>query len=111
MVGIDRHTGKMIERPEHIIQSIEVILTTPVGTRVMRRELGVAFLDEDGSFKAGTSAEDIARDALSTLEKYEPRIRNISVIPEMVAGELHAINVEYTDIEEGVARKTTVKFR
>jgi hypothetical protein len=39
-VGISRRTGKVLVDWEHVKQSIEDILTTRVGTRVMRREYG-----------------------------------------------------------------------
>lgn len=39
-VGINRRTGKVLTDWEHVVQSLEVILTTRVVTRVMRREFG-----------------------------------------------------------------------
>lgn len=38
--GMDRHTGRLIEGWDHCVQSIAVILTTHVGSRVMRRAFG-----------------------------------------------------------------------
>jgi phage baseplate assembly protein W len=40
MTGINRHTGKRMQRAEHIRQSIADILFTPVGSRIMREPLG-----------------------------------------------------------------------
>lgn len=37
---ISRHTGKPIDEDAHIRQSIADILTTPIGSRVMRRSYG-----------------------------------------------------------------------
>ncbi|MEN1450892.1 GPW/gp25 family protein, partial [Pseudomonas aeruginosa] len=37
---MNAHTGGAIDRLAHIRQSIAVILTTRIGTRVMRREYG-----------------------------------------------------------------------
>lgn len=37
---MNAHTGKKMHRAEHIRQSINDILSTPVGSRVMRREYG-----------------------------------------------------------------------
>jgi len=39
-VGIDRTTGKVLTSWAHCAQSIETILTTAIGTRVMRRTFG-----------------------------------------------------------------------
>ncbi|KAF1021891.1 MAG: hypothetical protein GAK30_01580 [Paracidovorax wautersii] len=40
MTGISNTTGRTISRRDHISQSIADILTTPIGTRVMRRNYG-----------------------------------------------------------------------
>ncbi len=39
-LSIDRHTGKTLTNADHIRQSIQDIITTPTGTRVMRRDYG-----------------------------------------------------------------------
>lgn len=43
--GINRVTGAVLTDFDHVVQSISVILTTPIGTRVMRREFGSEILD------------------------------------------------------------------
>ena len=40
MSGMSRHTGQPINAVEHLRQSIVDILTTPIGSRVMRRDYG-----------------------------------------------------------------------
>ena len=40
MTGMDRETGKSLSGIEHLRQSIRDILTTPIGSRVMRRDYG-----------------------------------------------------------------------
>jgi uncharacterized protein len=40
MTGMSRDAGKGIDEVDHIRQSIRDILTTPVGSRVMRRSYG-----------------------------------------------------------------------
>lgn len=39
-VGMNKDTGRKITELDHIRQSVADILTTPVGTRVMRRDYG-----------------------------------------------------------------------
>ncbi|EAA6551614.1 baseplate assembly protein [Salmonella enterica subsp. diarizonae] len=39
-LSINRHTGKTLTDADHIRQSIQDIITTPTGTRVMRRDYG-----------------------------------------------------------------------
>ncbi|MDQ0510879.1 GPW/gp25 family protein [Ancylobacter amanitiformis] len=43
--GISRVTGAVLTDFDHVVQSINVILTTPIGSRVMRREFGSEILD------------------------------------------------------------------
>lgn len=40
MIGLDRRTGQSLSGTAHLKQSIEDILTTPVGSRRMRPEYG-----------------------------------------------------------------------
>jgi phage baseplate assembly protein W len=40
MIGMDRHTGKLLAGADHLEQSIDDILSTPLGTRLARREYG-----------------------------------------------------------------------
>lgn len=40
MIGIDRNTGKLISGKEHLRQSLQDLLTTPKGTRIMRADYG-----------------------------------------------------------------------
>ena len=40
MTGMDRHTGRALSGIDHLKQSIEDILTSPVGSRVERRDYG-----------------------------------------------------------------------
>lgn len=42
---ISRETGLSVTEIESIQQSIEDIITTPIGTRIMRREYGSTFAD------------------------------------------------------------------
>jgi phage baseplate assembly protein W len=43
--GIDREAGSPLTGFEHVRQSIGVILTTPIGARVMRRDFGSELFD------------------------------------------------------------------
>ena len=40
MAGMNAHTGHALNGIEHIQQSVADIITTPIGTRVMRRDYG-----------------------------------------------------------------------
>lgn len=75
MIGVDRRTGQPLSGLDHLKQSIEDILTTPLGTRRMRPEYGSnlrRFVDlpvNDG-WKSAVQAE-VAR----ALGRWEPRVQ------------------------------------
>ncbi|PAA35301.1 phage baseplate protein [Pseudomonas fragi] len=74
MIGMDRRTGLPISGVEHLRQSIEDILTTPLGSRLMRPEYGSTirrFLDLPVSegWKSAVQAE-----AARALNRWEPRL-------------------------------------
>ena len=50
--GVDRFTGQPLEGWDHVVQSIGVILTTRIGSRLLRRWFGAGvpgLLDENGT--------------------------------------------------------------
>ena len=74
MIGMDRHTGLPISGIDHLMQSIEDILTTPLGSRLMRPEYGSSirhFVDLPVSegWKSAVQAE-----AARALNRWEPRL-------------------------------------
>ena len=74
MIGMDRHTGLPISGIDHLMQSIEDILTTPLGARLMRPEYGSTirrFVDLPVSegWKSAVQAE-----AARALKRWEPRL-------------------------------------
>lgn len=71
---MDRYTGRTISEPEHIRQSIADILTTPIGSRVMRREYG-SLLPEliDAPTNPGLQLQLMAA-TVTALLRWEPRI-------------------------------------
>lgn len=75
MRGMDRATGQAIDGAAHLAQSIGDILTTPVGSRVMRRDYG-SLLPRlvDQPFNAATRIRLYAAIA-GALMRWEPRIR------------------------------------
>lgn len=79
MNGIDSSSGKALSGIAHLKQSISDILTTRIGTRVMRREYGSrlpALIDAPTN--ADTVLEIFAATA-EALERWEPRFRLFSV--------------------------------
>ncbi|WHU03666.1 GPW/gp25 family protein [Sphingomonas sp. NIBR02145] len=101
---MDRFTGKPLERDKHIPQSIDDILSTPKGTRIMRRDYGATYLNQDGSARTGLQGDDVAEEATALLAEYEPRIRVYGVSATMIGGTPSSITVEYADNEDTTGR-------
>ncbi len=75
MIGIDRHSGRAITGLDHLRQSIIDILTTPLGSRVMRRDYGSllpGLIDQPDN--AATRVRVYAATA-GALMRWEPRLR------------------------------------
>ncbi|WP_409261153.1 GPW/gp25 family protein [Pseudomonas putida] len=75
MIGMDRRTGKPLSGQAHLRQSIEDILTTPLGSRRMRPEYGSNLrryvdLPVNEGWKSAVQAE-VAR----ALGRWEPRLQ------------------------------------
>lgn len=79
MKGTDSATGKHLQGVNHLRQSIRDILTTPIGSRVMRREYGSRLYElVDAPMNRATLLELYAATA-EALAQWEPRFRLTSV--------------------------------
>ncbi|MGO2705750.1 MAG: GPW/gp25 family protein [Pseudomonas helleri] len=89
MIGMDRRTGLPIAGIDHLRQSIEDILTTPLGSRRMRPDYGSkirGFVDMPVTegWKSAVQAE-VAR----ALGRWEPRIKLSQVtVVAVLAGKI-----------------------
>ena len=75
MAFVDRRTGQEINEFKHITQSIEMILTTRVGSRVMRRDFGseLPILLDDPLTPETITA--IYAETNVAIARWEPRVR------------------------------------
>jgi phage baseplate assembly protein W len=74
MRGTDAVTGKPLDGVAHLRQSIRDILTTPLGSRVMRRDYGSRLFDlVDNPLNDATIIEIYAATA-EALIRWEPRL-------------------------------------
>ena len=110
--GISRtlNTGRLpvLEAKAHLNQSIADILTTPIGTRVMRPEYGSnipRLIDQpmNKSWKLKVYAA-----AAEALDKWEPRIRLEKVSIDAVSAGKAEISVQYKIKETGEESSSTV---
>ena len=70
-----RATGRAIDLPEHIAQAVADIVTTPLGSRVMRRDYGCLLpLLLDQPDNAATQIR-ITSAVAGALMRWEPRVR------------------------------------
>ncbi len=104
-IGTDRQTGTVRTEHQHIEQSIMDILTTRVGTRVMRRDYGSILpdlvdkpLNDEGLMKM------MAATAIAIMQ-WEPRVKltRVLVEPDELSGK---VKIEC----EGVTLKTQQPF-
>lgn len=112
IIGMDMETGEPITGVEHLKQSIRDILTTPIGSRVMRRDYGsnlMTLLDRPMNSQLAVDVQIAVSMALSL---QEPRLQLNRVTVELpsddpVQGALMAsggslrIHIEGTVLPEG----------
>lgn len=96
MRGTDAKTGKPLSGVNHLRQSIRDILTTPLGSRVMRRDYGSRLFDlVDNPLNDATRIEIFAATA-EALGIWEPRlqisrVQVTSLTPASISIDLEAI--------------------
>lgn len=79
MAGMSRHTGQRIDELEHIRQSVADILTTPIGSRVMRREYGSRLPELIDQPLTGPTLLRAYAATTKALIRWEPRIKVRSI--------------------------------
>lgn len=85
MNGTDAITGRRLSGVDHLRQSIRDILTTPVGSRVMRRDYGSRLYElVDAPLNAETLV-DLYAATFEALATWEPRIEVQEITAEVPA--------------------------
>jgi phage baseplate assembly protein W len=101
MKGTDSISGKSLSGIDHLRQSVRDILTTPIGSRVMRREYGsTLFSLVDAPMNKGTVIEIYASVA-NALKSWEPRIEVSSISVSKVEVGSIEISLSGTYLPEG----------
>jgi len=96
MRGMDATNGKPIDGIAHLKQSIRDVLTTPLGSRVMRRDYGSRLFDLVDSPQTPDTIGDIYAATVEALNKWEPRIYPQRV--QVTAVEAGRIEIDLTAI-------------
>lgn len=95
MTGMSRTTGAALAASSdaHLVQSIHDILTTPLGSRVLRRTYGSALADlVDQPMNARTRLLIFAATAAALL-RWEPRLRLKQVAVQMAASGVASLTI------------------
>lgn len=96
MAGMDRVSGVALGGDGHLLQSIADILTTPIGSRVMRRDYGSLLFELiDQPDNARTRLRLFAAIAVA-LGKWEPRIAITRIAVAMLAPGALEVSLEAT---------------
>ncbi|MCP3965628.1 MAG: phage baseplate protein, partial [Lentisphaerae bacterium] len=75
MTGIDKTTGRYLSGLDHLKQSITDILTTPIGSRVMRREYGSRLPRLVDAPLNSSTLVDLYSATAEALQRWEPRFK------------------------------------
>lgn len=79
MNGMDKASGRPLGGLAHLRQSIADILTTPIGSRVMRRDYGSRIFERIDAPLTGELIAEIYADVVEALFNFEPRFEVIAV--------------------------------
>jgi hypothetical protein len=74
MIGISNTNGQALGGIAHLKQSIRDILSTPIGTRVMRRDYGSRLFELIDAPMNGSTIIGIVAATAEALDKWEPRL-------------------------------------
>lgn len=75
MIGMDARTGQRLDGDAHLAQSIADILSTPIGSRVMRRDYGSALFELIDSPVNAIGRLRLFAATADALRRWEPRLR------------------------------------
>lgn len=75
MRGIDADNGKALAGIEHLRQSVRDILSTPIGSRVLRREFGSQLFQLIDAPMNRSTVMDLYAATADALARWEPRLQ------------------------------------
>lgn len=112
MTGLSRTTGRPIDSAAHIRQSVWDILSTPIGSCVLRRDYGSGLFDLIDANINGATLVQIYAAVATALRKWEPRLRLRRVFAEITPDEASEGRVSISlEGEYMVAGATSAQMR
>lgn len=95
------NTGKTISEITHIKQSIANILTTPIGSRIMRRDYGSRLFEKIDRPINGELIAEIYSDVIEALFIWEPRFEAEQVVVQSYEKGKITIDLEGSFVKDG----------
>jgi len=95
------NTGKTISEIAHIKQSITNILTTPIGSRIMRRDYGSRLFERIDQPINGDLIAEIYSDVVEALFTWEPRFEVEQVTVQSIEKGEITIDLEGSYVKDG----------
>ena len=95
------NTGKIISEIAHIKQSITNILTTPIGSRIMRRDYGSRLFERIDQPINGDLIAEIYSDVVEALFTWEPRFEVEQVTVQSIEKGKITIDLEGSYVKDG----------
>lgn len=95
------NTGKTISEIAHIKQSIANILTTPIGSRIMRRDYGSRIFEKIDRPINGELVAEIYSDVVEALFIWEPRFEVEQVTVKSIEKGKITISLEGSFVKDG----------
>ena len=111
MLGLNAQTGQPLSGIDHLRQSIRDILTTRIGTRVMRRDYGSRLPDLIDNPMTPRLAMELYVATAEALDRWEPRFELTRVrIAEATPGRI-VLDLEGTCLPDGDAAVLTLEVK
>jgi len=95
------NTGKTISEIAHIKQSIANILSTPIGSRVMRRDYGSRLFERIDQPINGELIAEIYSDIVEAISTWEPRFEVEQVTLQSINKGKIVIDLEGSFVKDG----------
>lgn len=95
------NSGKTISEIAHIKQSIANILTTPIGSRIMRRDYGSRIFEKIDRPINGELVAEIYSDVVEALFIWEPRFEVEQVTVQSIEKGKITVDLEGTFLKDG----------
>ncbi|SMH35818.1 GPW/gp25 family protein [Maritimibacter sp. HL-12] len=107
---MDRHRGLSLDGDAHLTQSIGDILSTPIGSRVLRRDYGSNLPRLIDAPINGETVIDLYLASAEAIEKWEPRFR-LSRVQIAGAGSGQVDLALLGSVDEGVETTLNLTMR